>query len=96
MNMEVKYNSSDKVNHNSVGAIIINEKGEILVKDYIKYNFITLPIGKADLNKDQAEELKREIKEETNNGTNTSWMTQLFIRWYTDNKDKNEVLIKNR
>ena len=67
MNMEVKYNSSDKVNHNSVGAIIINEKGEILVKDYIKYNFITLPIGKADLNKDQAEELKREIKEETNN-----------------------------
>ena len=63
--MRIKYNDGDKINHNSVGAIIRDKEGKILVLNHIKYNFITLPIGKADLNKIQKEELIREIKEET-------------------------------
>ncbi|MDD2391634.1 MAG: NUDIX hydrolase [Bacilli bacterium] len=63
--MNIKYNEGDKINHNSVGAIIRDKEGRILVQDHIKYNFITLPIGKADLNKIQEEELIREVKEET-------------------------------
>ncbi len=64
--MSIKYNLEDKTNHNSVGAIIKNEKGEFLVQYHIKYNFVTLPIGKAKLNENQKAELKREVKEETN------------------------------
>ena len=65
-NEDVKFNKDDIIDHNSVGAIVTNEFGEILVEDHIKYNFFTLPIGKAHLNEDLGKILKKELFEECN------------------------------
>lgn len=65
-NKEINYNDEDIKNHNSVGAIVFNNAGEVLVVDHIKYNFFTLPIGKARLDEDLKGAMARELFEECN------------------------------
>lgn len=64
--MSIKYNKDDLINHNSVGAIVFDNKGRVLVLDHIKYDFHTLPIGKANKNEDPDQKMGEELFEECN------------------------------
>ena len=50
--------------HSVVGAVIFNEKREILMMDHVKLNFWTIPIGKAKPSETVEEGLLTEVKEE--------------------------------
>ena len=63
---KINYNSEDMVNHHGIGAIIKNEKGQILMQDHVKYGFWTLPVGKVKPYQSIFGGLKEEIFEECN------------------------------
>ena len=62
----IPYTSEDILNHHGIGAVITNEKGEILMQDHVKYSFWTIPIGKTKQGQNLQEALKEELFEECN------------------------------
>jgi len=62
----INYNESDKESHNGIGAVILNEEGQVLVQDHVKFGFWTLPIGKSGVNEDPREGMNKELLEECN------------------------------
>lgn len=61
------YNEEDLKDHTSVGLCILDlKKQKVLVLDHIKYNMITIPVGKAKDNESPFEAICNELKEETN------------------------------
>ena len=64
---DVSYNEEDLIDgHHGVSAVIRNSEGYVLMQDHVKFGFWTIPVGKADLDDDPIEGLKREILEECN------------------------------
>lgn len=62
----VKFNSEDLVPiHDGIAAIVLNDQGEILVQDHVKFNFWTVPVGKCKPGESMEEALTTELKEET-------------------------------
>ena len=62
----IPYTSEDILNHHGIGAVILNEKGEILMQEHVKYNFWTIPIGKTKQGQTPQKALKEELFEECN------------------------------
>lgn len=54
----------------TIGAIILNEKGELLVQDHIDIGGLTVPSGKMEPGEHPTVALKREIREELGVGIN--------------------------
>lgn len=63
---KIQYTQEDIIDHHAVGAIIKNNKGEILVQEHVKYGFWTIPAGKVSSGQSIQEGLKKEILEECN------------------------------
>jgi 8-oxo-dGTP pyrophosphatase MutT (NUDIX family) len=62
----LKYNEGDLNNHSGIGAIIRNDKNEILMLEHIKFGFWTIPVGKVDKGDSLQKTLYKELKEEVN------------------------------
>jgi ADP-ribose pyrophosphatase YjhB (NUDIX family) len=60
----VFYETDDLSDHIAIGAIIKNNKNQILMQDHVKRNVWTIPIGKVDDNENIQHALIRELKEE--------------------------------
>jgi ADP-ribose pyrophosphatase YjhB (NUDIX family) len=63
---EYKYTQEDIKDHAGIGAVIKNEKGEILVQKHVKLGFWTIPVGKVEHGQNIIDGLKQELKEECN------------------------------
>jgi len=61
---KIQYTPEDLQDFHSVGAVIFNDKKEILMMDHVKLNFWTIPIGKVKPNETVEEGLLTEVKEE--------------------------------
>ncbi len=66
INMNIRYNSEDVVDHDGVAAIIKNGAGEVLVQEHVKYGFWTIPVGKVKTGQNVQSGLKEEMFEECN------------------------------
>jgi len=62
----LKYNKGDLNNHSGIGAVIKNDKDEILMLEHIKFGFWTIPVGKVDPGDSLQKTLYKELKEEVN------------------------------
>ena len=62
---KIQYTPGDLEDYKAIGAIFIKDK-KILMMDHVKFNFWTVPIGKAEKNETVEQALKKEIKEELN------------------------------
>jgi len=60
----IQYTPEDLKDFNSIGAVIFNDKKEILMMDHVKFNFWTVPVGKAKSDETIEEALLTELKEE--------------------------------
>lgn len=63
---KIQYTPEDLQDFHSIGAIIFNDKKEILMMDHVKFNFWTIPVGKAKPGETPEDGLLTEIKEELN------------------------------
>lgn len=63
----------------TVGAIIFNYEGKILIQDHVKIGGLTLPSGKLDAGEDPVEGLKRELREELDVGC--VLVSNLLLSW---------------
>lgn len=63
---EINYTPRDLLNHDAIGAIVKNENNEILMLDHVKYDFWTIPVGKAEHLQSASSALKQELFEEVN------------------------------
>ena len=61
---KIHYSSEDLHSHHAIGAVIKNNKHEILMQEHVKYGFWTIPIGKVKSEQSVEEGLKQEILEE--------------------------------
>jgi len=62
----VNYTEEDLADHHAIGAVIKDEKGRILMQHHVKFNFWTIPLGKAKNGESPEEGVKTEIFEECN------------------------------
>jgi ADP-ribose pyrophosphatase YjhB (NUDIX family) len=62
---KIQYTKGDLEDYTAIGAIFIKDK-KILMMDHVKFNFWTVPIGKAEKNETVIQALKKEMKEELN------------------------------
>lgn len=62
---KIQYTPGDLEDYKAIGAIFIKDK-KILMMDHVKFNFWTIPIGKAEKNETMEQALKKEMKEELN------------------------------
>ena len=62
---KIQYTPGDLEDFQAIGAIFIKDK-KILMMDHVKFNFWTVPIGKAEKNETPVQALKKEMKEELN------------------------------
>jgi len=85
---KINYTEEDLEDHNGMGAVIKDDKGQILVQEHVKYGFWTLPVGKAKKDSDVKEGLKKELLEEC--GINAVKFREIAKRdyYYTRNKRK--------
>lgn len=60
------YTPEDLVDHDAIGAVIFNQKGELLVLKHNKFDFWTIPIGKVQSDATLKETVIKEVKEEVN------------------------------
>lgn len=60
----ISYKPADLVDHDGVMGIIKDNYGRILMQDHVKFNFWTIPIGKADPGESPEDALDKEIEEE--------------------------------
>jgi len=61
-----KYNAEDMTNHRSIGAVIKDKSGRILIQYHNKLGFWTIPVGKVLPNQSIMDGLKQEVREECN------------------------------
>lgn len=61
---KTKFNSEDLQDHHGIAAVIIDNRGRILMQDHVKYNFWTIPVGKVKHDETVEEGLTVELKEE--------------------------------
>ena len=62
----LKFNSEDLVPvHDGIAAIVLNDNGEILVQDHVKFNFWTIPVGKCKPAESMEQAVQTELWEET-------------------------------
>jgi ADP-ribose pyrophosphatase YjhB (NUDIX family) len=62
---KIQYTPGDLEDYKAIGSIIVKDK-KILMMDHVKFNFWTVPIGKAEKNETVKQALKKEMKEELN------------------------------
>lgn len=60
----INYSPDDLTDHHAIGAVITNQKGEILMQKHVKYGFWTIPVGKVKQGQGVEEGLKQELFEE--------------------------------
>ena len=61
---EPNYTPRDLLDHIAIGAIIKNDLNQILLFDHVKFNFWTIPVGKAEEGYTAEQGLKQELFEE--------------------------------
>lgn len=89
--MDPNYNEEDLTDHQGVAAVIKNSKGEILIQEHNKYGFWTIPVGKAKLNQNTIEALKKELQEEGN--IKVEKCKEIAIREHDYNRNKRKVKV---
>jgi len=88
---KINYTEEDLEDHNGMGAVIKDDKGQILVQEHVKYGFWTLPVGKAKKDSDVKEGLKKELLEEC--GINAVKFREIAKRDYYYTRNKRKVLV---
>lgn len=61
---KINYTKEDLCDHIGIGAVIKNDKNEILMQDHVKYGFWTIPVGKVKEGQSIEDGLKQELLEE--------------------------------
>lgn|SRR3989344_5478446 len=61
---KINYNPEDLIDHYGIGAVIKNNKGQILLQEHVKFGFWTIPVGKVLKTQTIEEGLKQELLEE--------------------------------
>jgi len=87
----IQYTPEDLKDFNSIGAVIFNDKKEILMMDHVKFNFWTVPVGKAKSDETVEEALLTELKEELNITPTKFKEIGIFKKTYKWKKDVHTI-----
>jgi len=80
---KIQYTPGDLEDFQAIGAIFIKNK-KILMMDHVKFNFWTVPIGKADKGEPVEHALKKEMKEELNIAVKKYKLITIWKRTFTN------------
>ena len=86
---EIKYNEEDVSNHHGIAAVVMNEGGEVLMQEHVKYGFWTIPVGKVLPDQSVEDGLKQEVFEEC--GIVAEQFEEISVRKYDYNRNGEEV-----
>ncbi len=87
------YNSADLVDHEGVAAVIKNNQGEVLVFFHKKFEFWTIPIGKAESNESVYQGLCTELKEEC--GIDVIQAKEIATKQYASLREGKEIKLNS-
>ncbi len=87
------YNAADLVDHEGVAAVIKNNEGEVLVFFHKKFEFWTIPIGKAESNESVYQGLCTELREEC--GIEVKKAKEIATKQYVSLREGKEVKLNS-
>lgn len=87
----ISYTADDLVDHHGVAAVIMNEKGEILMQEHIKYGFWTILVGKVKQGQTVEQALREEMFEECD--IHIEEYKQIVTKKFTYSRNEKQIIV---